>query len=252
MTLAGCRIVITRAKHQATDFARMITQADGTPILYPCIAIAPPADTSELDIALQNLQAFDTVIFTSTNTVTAVQKRLDALRVQFDWRTIRIASIGDKTDTAVHAMVGQRAEFVPSHYQARVLADELPVRKGEKIFLPLSALSDGHLTDLLIARGADVTSVNAYQTVIGTGGADVPALLHAQKIHALTFTSGSTVTNFVTRIAPQTAFDLPAVCIGASTHSIAVEAGFTQAVHPENYSLQGMMHCLHNVISQSV
>lgn len=250
MTLVGKRIVITRAEHQADELTRLIEQAGGIPILYPCIEIVPPADTTTLDSALHHLSVYDTVIFTSSNTVFFVAERLANLDIVFDWRTIRIVAVGDKTDALIQSTFNREADFIPSQYTASSLADELPIRKGEKILLPISALSDGELTDLLIARGTEVTTVEAYQTVIGTGGDDISALLRENKIDAITFTSGSTVTNFVKRIAPETAYDIPAVCIGPSTYAVAMNAGFTNAVYPENYTLKDMLHLLSSLLNE--
>ncbi|MEM9953080.1 MAG: uroporphyrinogen-III synthase [Chloroflexota bacterium] len=250
MTLIGKRIVITRAEHQADELTCLIEQAGGIPILYPCIEIMPPDNTVALDSALRHLSVYDTVIFTSSNTVFSVAERLANLDIVFDWRTIRIIAVGDKTDALIQSTFNGEADFIPSHYTASTLADELPIQHGEKILLPLSALSDGELTDLLTARGAEVTTVEAYQTVIGTGGEDVPALLRENKIDAITFTSGSTVTNFVKRIAPETAYDIPAVCIGPSTHAVAMDAGFTNVVYPENYTLIDMLHLLSGLFNE--
>jgi len=121
---------------------------------------------------------------------------------------------------------------------------------GEKILLPQSELAPDTLALELSKRGADVTVVDAYRNMIGSGGEDVPALLRQNRIDAVTFTSGSTVENFIERIAPQTAFDVPAICIGSSSATIALHAGFTSVHYPENYTIPDMVKLLSNFFEE--
>ena len=74
MMLAGKRIVITRARHQAGAFADLLREHGAIPILYPCIAIIPPDDPAPLDEALAHLSAYDWMLITSANTVRASTK----------------------------------------------------------------------------------------------------------------------------------------------------------------------------------
>ena len=244
MTLNGRRIVVTRARHQSEEICNLIEQAGGIPVLYPCIAIAPPQDTFELDLALRNIQDFDWMIFTSPNTVNATRTRLDELQLMINWQTIRVAAIGDKTSDTFEKLSGRPVDFVASHHTAETLAREMALPMYQKILLPQSALADNRLYELLTERGAIVSAIKAYQNGIGTGGEDVPALLKQNQIDAITFTSASTVTNFVKRIAPLEAFDIPVICIGSSTYEVAVEAGFQRVYYPENYTIPDMIELL--------
>ncbi len=244
MPIEHKHIVVTRATHQADEFVSLLQEQGAIPILYPCIAIAPPLDTTALDNVLNKLETFDWVIFTSSNTVHAIGGRLETMRLYPDWSMIKIAVVGHKTARAVNDLLHCVPDFIPTVYTAEALADSLPDVDDKKLLIPQSALADNRLSQILKKRGADVTHINAYQTVLGQGGDDVPALLRQNKIDMLTFTSSSTVENFVQRIHPLAIPHLPAICIGSSTATTARKIGFHNVVFPEKYSLEGMIQLM--------
>jgi uroporphyrinogen-III synthase len=242
--LAGKRIVITRATHQALALEILLRQHQAIPILYPCIAIVPPENTSQLDTQLVNLESFTWLILTSTNTVYALKERLNALNLHPGSQP-HIAVVGHKTAQAFRNQFQHQPDFVPDKFTAESLAQSLPIEGHERIFVPQSALADQLLADMLRARGAEVTCVTAYETIIGDGGEHVPAMLQQGEIDVLTFTSSSTVKNFVRRIGPLPLPDIPALCIGSSTADTAKHIGFKQLIVPdENYTLHGMVDAL--------
>lgn len=242
--LANKRIVITRASHQADALVNLVQEYHAIPILYPCITLLPPDDTHILDTCLQQLHDFNWLILTSSNTVYALYQRLQTLDIQPAWGTCKIACVGKSTASTVAGYFHRPADFIPQTATGQALAQSLPITHGAKIFLPQSGLADHSVANMLISRGAQVTVVDAYQTVIGAGGDDVPAMLQRGEIDVLTFTSSSTVDNFLQRIAPRPIPDLPALCIGSSTAQTAREAGFQQVIVPEQFNLESMMSAL--------
>jgi uroporphyrinogen-III synthase len=216
------RIVVTRAAHQAEPFADQLRAAGSAPVLYPCIAIAPPDDTGPLDDALGSLTDYDWLVVTSSNTVHVLAQRM----TEVDWGSVKFAAVGDTTAVALLDVLGASAAFIPAEQDAAALADGLPLETGARVLLPQSARAGDELAIRLRERGATIHTVNAYTTVCGDGGDDVPGMLAAGQIDALTFMSGSAVRCFVERIAPATAFDIPAFCIGASTAQVAIDTGF--------------------------
>ncbi len=244
MTLYGRRIVVTRATHQSEEIIGLLRDAGGIPVCYPCIDIAPSENPGALESALSNLSEYDWIIFSSSNTVRALQRHILEKQPGIDWTKIKIAAVGTKTGDAILQTFKRYADFIPEIQTGEALAESIPLNPGDKIVLPQSALADDKLASLLSKKGATVTLVEAYRNVIGTGGEDVPALLSQNQIDAITFTSGSTVTNFVIRITPVEAFDIPAICIGSSTYQVAVEAGFQKVYYPENYTIPDMIELL--------
>jgi len=242
--LQNKKIVITRATHQAGDFADKLLTLGAVPVLYPCIAITPPADTTELDRALGQLVTFNWLLFTSPNTVIAVHERLSVLSLSPDWSKLLIGVVGSKTATQVKHMFGRDVDFMPDDFTAERLGASLPDVTDKHILLPQSVLADDSLAEALRQRGTTVVNLPAYENTIGQGGADVPAMLEDNQIDMLTFTSSSTVENFVKRIQPHPIPDVPAVCIGPSTAETATSCGFAQVLIPDTYTLDGMIQTI--------
>jgi uroporphyrinogen-III synthase len=231
-------VLVTRAPHQAGALVTMLRRKGVQPVCYPCIEIVPPADTSALESALRNW--FDWLLLTSSNTVHALAARSDELKVR------RVAAVGPKTAAQAETRLGLTVAHVPGEHTADALAASLPVMPGMRVLLPQSARADNTLAHALSARGAEVCIVTAYENVIGTGGDPLP-----DRIDALTFTSASTVENFVIRWeyegrAP--IYNCPALCIGPSTAATAHDCGFQQVRVPETYTLEAMVERLMKVI----
>ena len=237
------RIVVTRAAHQAAALEDVIRRRGAVPVPYPCIAIAPPQDPSALDAGLAALDEFDWLLLTSANAVRMVSERLSRLKLHPDWTKIKVAAVGPKTGAELRARLAA-ADFMPTAFTAECLANSLPLTVGSRLFLPQSALADETVAGILRTRGAKVSTAVAYHTVIGGGGADVPAMIRRNEIDALTFTSPSALNYFARRSRLERMPNLPAVCIGPSTARRAAEVGFQQAIVPQEYSLRGMMDAL--------
>lgn len=244
-------IVVTRAKHQAPTLSNRLKAIGANPILFPCIAIAPPEDTTDLDRHLGRLDAFFWLILTSPNTVRSIAERLSHLSHQPDWTTTKIAVVGSKTAQIVKGILRRDVDFMPTDFTASALGESLPDVLGKKIFLPQSELADDSLAQMLTQRGAEVITVEAYRNIIGAGGDDVPTMLQQNQIDMVTFTSSSTVENFLKRIKPQTASHIPALCIGPSTAETATTCGFRHILVPDEYTLDGMIATLVHYFAQS-
>ena len=239
-SLAGIRIVVTRAAHQAGALMDLLRERGAKPISYPCIAIQPPKDEAALDERLRDLHAFDVLALTSANAVSAVARRLDALNITPDWGRIRVVAVGMATSAAIGEAWGIDADYVPAEQTGESLARGLPGTDGRRILLPQSALSSDAPAAILRSRGADVTAVIAYETVMGGGGGDVPGMLARDELDALTFVSPSAVAYFVRRCPDQAALRLPAFCLGEVTARRARELGFARVITPEATGLDAM------------
>jgi len=174
-----------------------------------------------------------------------LNERLTALNISPDWTQFFVATVGDKTTHAFAKHFRHHPNFTPDRFAAKSLAQSLPITNRRRVFIPQSALADDTLTDILTERGADVTRAIAYETVIGEGGEDVPTMLQEGDIDVLTFTSSSTVENFMQRIYPLRCADILALCIGSSTADTAKQVGFQHIITPESdFTVQGMLDAL--------
>jgi uroporphyrinogen-III synthase len=246
--LAGKRVVVTRAAHQAEELAALLRERGAIPLLYPCIEILPPEDTSEFDAALRSAASseFDWLVLTSANTVSVLAYRLSALDISPDaLGNLRVAAVGAATAEAARKQIGVEITTVPESYQADALADTMGSVQGARMLLPQSGLADDTLKTDLVQRGAKVISVEAYRTGIGSGGVDVPALLDEGKIDAVTFTSASTVANFLARIAGNRLPENVCIaCIGGKTAAQAFARGLNVQVIPTRHTLESLVTAL--------
>jgi uroporphyrinogen III methyltransferase/synthase len=253
-SLAGKRVVVTRATDQAGELIELLRNRGAEPLAYPCIAVAQPEDTASLDAALQAMCAgeFDCLVLTSRNGVTALRARLLALGLDPEGLSrVAVAAVGPATARAVERELGVRAVTVPDEFVAEALAAALAgrLRPGERVLLCQADIARAVLAESLAAAGAAVTSVVAYRTVIGAGGVDLPALLEAGQVDAILLTSASTAHNLRRRLDAESGrhVDLAGVCVaclGPIVAGAAQELGWTVSVLPAEPTLPALLDAL--------
>jgi uroporphyrinogen III methyltransferase/synthase len=251
--LFGRRVVVTRARPQAGALARLLEEQGAEVILFPTIAIASPPDPTALAEAVARAGHYDWIVFTSANGVRAFLAELDArggdLRVLAG---VRLAAIGPETAAELgrHLL---RPAVVAAEYRAEgllaALGDDLA---GQRVLVPRAAGARPVLPETLAARGAHVDEVIAYQAV-PPPDADVEgmrAALAAGAIDVLTFTSSSTVRNFVALVGRDALATAPGqraplvACIGPVTAATARAFGFAVAVEPREYTVPALAAAL--------
>ena len=223
--LFGRRIIVTRARAQASDFAEQLESSGAEVIQFPTIETQPTHDNSMLDRAIAQLAAYNWIIFTSVN---AVEYFYQYLRTKGkDTRSLgnaRICGVGQKTVAALD-QIGISTDYVPTQYRGAVLAAELEDVEDQKILLPRASIAADDLPNGLRDRGAIVDAVPVYETVkVGAEGREtLQADLYNGRIDMVTFTSSSTVTNFLEM------FDSPASTVLLDRAHIAVIGPSTAA-----------------------
>ena len=244
--LAGQRIAVTRALHQAPPIEALIREWGGIPFRYPCIAVERSPDPRQLDGYLRRLYEFDWLLLTSANTVRALADSLADSRIRLAEIPIRVATAGPATAEEAQRLLSCDIHFVPDQYGAAHLARSLPLGGNPHILLPQSDRAAESTAEALRSRGAQVTTVVAYRTVPGEGGVDLPALIARGEIDALSFTSPSAIAFFRRRCPLAAARELPALCIGAATAAAARAHGFQRVIRPEQPTLRDMLAALAN------
>ncbi len=200
--LAGRHIGITRPLAQAADLADRLTALGARVTALSAIEIAPVEDPSALDAALRTLSAYDWLVFTSVNGVRAVDERLRTLGIGWrDRNSARIAAIGPATAAAL-ARLGAAPDLVPDEYVAEAIAAGLGDVAGKRLLLARADIARKTLAEDLRAGGALVTEVAAYRTVETPLAPErLRAVLEADRVDALTFTSSSTVRGLLRSLA---------------------------------------------------
>lgn len=226
--LFGKRIVVTRAREQASALTSRLQELGAEALEFPVIKIAPPPDRyAALDSAVGHLDEFDWVIFTSVNGVQAFHDRL--AHQSRDSRALagaKVAAVGPATAEALLSL-GIRADFVPAAFTGEDVARELPGEIEDSRILIARAVEAGDsLPEILAQRGAVVTVAPAYETVLDRGDeAQIRRRLAEGTVDAITFTSSSTVKNFVTALGaePPSLAQVAIACIGPTTAQTARE-----------------------------
>jgi len=256
--LQGKAIVVTRAPHQADALALLLAEARAMPVFYPCVDIAPPDDSAPLDAALQAASdgEFDWLALTSANAAWAIARRLAELGLPLTiLHGMRLAAIGPATAAAARDVLELDAEIIPDEFSSATLARVITPLAGARVLLPVSSLAEMTLADALRAQGATVTCVVAYQTVIGSGGVDLPLLLHRGEIDAITLTSSSAATNLRQRVLDEAGDEtslrhVPIGCIGARTAETARTQGLQVVAVPNEHTLARLVACLEHFFTR--
>lgn len=246
--LQGKRVLVTRARAQAHDLVARLEALGAVPIVFSVIHIVPPTDGyAALDAALRQLATFDWVVFTSVNGVMHVWERLAALGLTpTTLAARRCAAIGPATAAALRER-GVPPTLVPERYVAEALLDAIPHPAGQRFLLPRADQAREALRLGLQDAGATVVEVPAYSTVLTEPSAAALAAVQAG-VDVLTFTSSSTVRNFVAHVGLATAQALAAqarvVTIGPITAATARELGMRVDVVATEYTIAGLVAAL--------
>ncbi len=249
--LLGKRIVVTRAREQASALVRQLSELGAECLEYPTIKIVPAHDIKPLDDAIANLGTFDWIIFTSVNGVKYFFERLLAKgRDVRAFGQIRTAAIGPATADKM-LQFGLKSDIIPKNYRAESVVEAFRSKKmdGQKILLPRAGDARPVLPVELRKLGADVHEVTAYLTEKVRDNTDLLInQLEEKAIDLVTFTSSSTVKNFKSLLPPDEFTRLidgvNIASIGPITTDTASELGFKVDVTAESYTIPGLCEAL--------
>ncbi|MBI5893051.1 MAG: uroporphyrinogen-III C-methyltransferase [Deltaproteobacteria bacterium] len=196
--LFGRKVVVTRAREQASDFSDLLKEYGADVIEFPTIEIVSPKKWDEIDRAIKRLPKYDWAIFTSVNGVKYFTERLKKLDKDIrELKGIKICAIGPKTKQEIEA-IGLRVDFMPKEYRAEGIIKGLGKIKDKNILLPRAEVAREILPEELIKKGAKVDVVIAYRTVKPKNKTDeIRELFKQGRVDVVTFTSSSTVANFL-------------------------------------------------------
>jgi uroporphyrinogen III methyltransferase/synthase len=244
--LFGKGVVITRPIEQAHDFIELLAANGARPIHFPTCKIEPPLYWTGLDGAIDNIEMYSWIIFTSANGVRFFLRRLrEKGRDVRDLKNIRICSIGPATAAMLNKM-GIHVEMVPNEYISEGVIKSfsgIDVR-GKKILLPRAEIARDVIPEELGKMGASVDAVTAYRTVqSGAKKVELQAHLDKGQVDVITFTSPSTVANFVYIMGKD--FKIPekvkVACIGPVTAAAAKKNGFKIDIMQNEYTIPGLV-----------
>ena len=249
--LFGRRVLVTRSRRQASELRERLEALGAEAIEFPTIRLEPPRSDKRLRDAARNVDRYDWIVFTSVN---AVERFIEIVLEENGgdvraFRDARIAAIGPATRAAVErhhlAVAVQPNRFIAEEVVAALQA--AADLRGARVLLPRAEVARAALPDGLRAAGARVDLVTVYRTVPDKP-AGAPAIikdLAAGRIDVVTFTSSSTVSNFVravgkkriARLAANTCF----ATIGPITSATLREYHLEPDIEAKDYTIDGLV-----------
>ncbi len=254
--LFGKRILVTRARHQASASSRLLSERGAQPVELPVIDIKATTNTEALDRAISNLEHYQWVVFTSVNGVEAFFQRLYALNL--DTRAhngLKIGAIGPATAKLL-ASKGIIADYLPEVYTGRGFIAGLSRQDiaKQRFLLPRADIADKELAEGITQLGAEVHEVAVYST---TPAADTASrakqMLLSGEIDVITFTSSSTVSNLMAlfKNEGQALNKVGIACIGPKTADTAIRAGLRVDTVAGEHTIPGLVSAIEQYFKET-
>ena len=254
--LAGTRILVGRARHQAGSLSASLRSLGATVIEIPFIEIHKPRSYQPLDDALKNIRNYDWLILTSANGVEAMWQRVRKLRLtRRTLKHLQIAAIGPATKKAI-VKHGLNVKMVPEEYVAESVVKGLRDKvNGKRIVLIRAKVARDVIPEELRSAGAQVDVVEAYETVVPEKSRSrLQALMKnaARRPHVVIFASSSTVRNFAELLGKSKASSLSGellkhvqfASIGPVTSATLRELRMPVAVEAREFTMGGLIRAI--------
>ncbi len=258
--LAGIRVLVGRARHQAGALSAELRKLGATVTEIPFIEIRKPSTFRPLDSALKNLSRYDWLILTSANGVEAMWDRITKLRLKRSALDgLRFAAIGPATKKAIERR-GVRVTVVPKEYVAESVVRSLKGKvNGKRVLLVRAKVARDVIPNELRKAGALLEVVEAYETVVPKSSRTRlrSALKNPKRRpQVVTFTSSSTAKNFAELLGarPNLAGDLAGIqmaSIGPVTSSTLRELGLRVDIAAREFTIPGLVNAIRNAIARS-
>jgi uroporphyrinogen III methyltransferase/synthase len=250
--LSGRRIVITRARGQAAEFSLLLKGYGAQVVEFPTIEIVPPESWDPVDRAIGKLKAYHWIIFTSANGVRFFLERLKRKKRQLvEFNNLRFCAIGPRTAGEVEK-AGVKVDLVPEQYCAEALVQRLGIEElaGVRILLARAKKARDILPRELRKLGAVVDVVEAYRTIMpNISRREIEKIFHGKGIDLITFTSSSTVDNFLhmceEKVGSKPSLAGVAVAaIGPITANTLQKWGITPHIVPNSFTIQALTEAI--------
>ena len=257
MPLAGLRVLVTRARKQASQLSTRLAELGARPLEFPVIEIRALDDYRLLDATLARLDRFGWVVFTSANGVEAVFERLGL--GGRDARALggcQVCAIGPGTSAAL-AQRGILADWVPDRFLTEAIVEGFRQRDlhGVEVLLARADIAPPGLARGLEQQGARVTDIAAYRTLPAEASRErLVAALEAGQVDLVTLTSSSTVRNLVDGLRGRLELlaGVAIACIGPVTASAARDAGLTADVVAGQHTVDGLVEAIADSVARGL
>lgn len=252
--LFGKRVVVTRAREQASDLKRLLEESGAQVLPFPTIEIGAPDSWDSLDKVVSNPGSYQWIVFTSTNGVKSFFDRL--LASGKDARALagcKVAAVGDTTAADLKSR-GISPDLVPDKFQSIALLPLLPAdQKGIRTAVIRAAEGREELIEELRKRGGTVDLAIAYQTKAADYDIEeLRTLINEKKIDVVTFTSASTVDHFFSKLSADERTAVNAQAVLASIGPTTTEAVRRYGKSPDVEAKSASVQALHDAVVDRV
>ena len=235
------KIVVTRTRSQASKLSEQLKEFGAECLEIPAIKIIEPSDKYfAVDKAIDRLKEFDFVIFTSENGVKEFFKRLQIKNL--DARSLsnsKIAVIGSETAAELNRH-GITADFIPKEFRAEAIIEMIEsFVENKKILIPRAEVARSILPDALKELNADVEVVPVYKTIPA-----IDKAIDLNDVDLITFTSSSTVTNFINAVNIESIKKIKTAAIGPITAATLKNFGIDANIIAEEYTINGLVKAI--------
>ncbi len=244
--LFGKRILVTRARHQASALSRLLSERGAQPVELPAIDIKSKANTGELEQAIPNLAHYHWIVFTSVNGVEAFFQQVYNLNLDARaLKNVKIGAIGPATAKALEKK-GIIPNYTPDVYSSHGFIDGLRSYDiaGQRFLLPRADIADRELVEGITRLGAEVQEVVTYRTVpVAKAIAPAKQMLLSDKIDVITFASPSAVTGLLAVLKDKRGAINSAkiACIGPKTADMAASTGLKVDIVAGEHTVPGLV-----------
>ncbi|MEA3321019.1 MAG: uroporphyrinogen-III synthase [Bacillota bacterium] len=232
LPLADKRILITRSKEQARYFSKQIQSLGGTSLEVPLIQFQHVSDNESVVADIKsNIADYEWIVFTSVNGVKYFFELYQGHLPN------KVAVVGAKTKQALEAL-GYKVDLVPNRFSAEDLIDSFAKETISSILLIQGNLARPLLREELNRIGYNVKQIVVYENIIRVPEEKEWKWLKEGKVDLYTFTSPSTVHNYMKLFGLPKG---PVATIGPITRNAAEKAGINVAISPSEYTMDGLL-----------
>ncbi|KAA6456180.1 uroporphyrinogen-III synthase [Acidobacteria bacterium AB60] len=254
-SLAGRRILVTRAIESAGNLSESLRALGAEPVEVPLLGFSLPEDPSYLLECLRRLRSYDWLIFTSATAVRMFFHAAQLHRISLTDIPGRIAAVGPATARQV-VNEGWKVDFIPEKYVAENLVAGFPEEvKGKRLLLARSALARDVIPSAFRAAGAVVDAPEAYRNVLPENAPEALKQALAKPLNAATFTSSSSVTHLAEAAnkanIPFPLAGVPAISIGPITTQTLQENNWPPAAEAHPHDIPGLVAAVEHVLTRT-
>jgi len=241
--LFGKKILVTRPRSRSAKMAIRLRELGAEVVELPSIRLEPSMDEASLKAAIEQINRFKWIVFTSPAGVEIFFEQL--MNQGCDVRKLanaKFAVIGGGTAKELRKF-GVVADLVPEVYENEALAAALcqQLTERDRVLIPRASIGNPILTEMLEQAGADITDLSIYDTKVAEyDWLDLKEMIEEKTFDFVTFTSASTVHSFVQMAGETCDFTkVFGVCIGRQTRE-AAESYNMKTITAEKATIESM------------